>query len=801
MKPTQDKYPHFEANQVLTNSHLNQVFDYLDEQERLTRANLIGIGIVCGLEFRTETNNGVTTIHVTRGTGVGSAGYLLNEPENIALVSYREYTLPNEIAYPRFKFDDGGIMKQYPMWELFPAGEPNTQPLDSPQGFLNDKVLVLFLELRMEGLRNCSPNDCNDKGEEVTSTLRHLLIRIPDMEKIIAAGNQLQGNLTLSDLEMSLLNRLNLPDIRLPRWDVPNTSPITSPEVLRGFHAVFTSDKIADKTGKAISEAYLAFRPLLISDYPDNPFTGFGARFGFLDNSPVPVSDLKFIQYYYGFFEDLLNAYDEFRWKGIRLMCACCPPEDLFPRHLMLGVINPASVNNPGIFRNRFMPSPAISNCEDQIKELRQLFNRLVEMILKFTNTPPLAQGNENKRIFEQIRITPDKLADVSLSEKAIPYYYLQSGPTQLYHLWNYGKTRLGRANQNLGYRSDEYVPVAPDFVTKPLRYDLEPYNFLRIEGHLGLNYQAVLSRLLSLKRQYRLPIDVIALRTGIFDEQTFAGTEDQSCHFNDLEALYDSRIGELIGFLGGNLKYFYDLFFPQAKGLLLNPVPSQIQWFVEYDPDFRVKPNTLGAYFEVLIWPNLHLKPYFSPDNPALNLVDFIGSTNEPLKEIIIIYVMYYIARFPEILSPDLGDLELNVLVEREKHLTRVAEAVEIKREQLFNESQGREGVTSWEDLDDRLEALVYGHYSDSIKALIREYLNRLKELTKKLFLSNYLKNNPGIQHKAGVPMGGTFILVYHGETRGNENDTDPRFGNFIIRGQVVLQKNEPSAGGCSDD
>ncbi|KAF0195071.1 MAG: hypothetical protein FD166_3128 [Bacteroidetes bacterium] len=796
MKPTQDKYPHFEANQVLTNSHLNQVFDYLDEQERLTRANLIGIGIVCGLDFRVENNGGITSISVTRGTGVGSAGYLLNEPDDVSLVSYREYTLPNEIAYPRFKYDDAGIQKQYPLWELFAAGEPNTTSLDSPSGFMADKVLVLFLELKMDGLRNCSPNDCNDKGEVVTATLRHLLIRTPDMEKIIAAGHSLQGNFTFTDLEQSLTNRLNLADIRLPRWDVPNSAPVTTPEVLQGFHNVFTNDGIADRTGKALQEAYQAFRPLLLADYPSDPFAGFAGRFGFLDNSQVPVSDLKFMQYYYGFFEDLLNAYDEFRWKGVSLLCACCPPEDLFPRHLMLGLLNPSSVNNPEIFRNRFIPSPANSQCEEQIKEVRQLFMRLVEMTLRFTSTPPLPPSNENKQQFLQIRITPDKLADISLSDKSIPYYYLQDGPPHLYRLWNYGRTSQGRANQNQGYRADEYVPAAPDFVVKPLRYDLEPYNFLRIEGHLGMNYQAALSRIISIRRQYRLPVDVIALRTGEYDERTLTNRENQTCHFNDLEAMYDSRIGELTGFLAGNLKYFYDLFFPQAKGLLQNPVPPKVQWLAEYDPEYRVKPTTLGAYFEVLIWPNLHLKPYFSPDNPTLNLVDFIGSTGEPLKEIILIYVMYYIARFPEILSPDLGDLEPDALVEREKHLTKVAEAVEIKREQLFDNNQEGEKVTSWEDLDDRLEALVYGHYSDSIKALLKEYANRLKEMTKKLYLGHYLRNNPGIQHKAGVPMGGTFILVYHGESRADGHNTPPRFGNFIIRGQVVMGRNEPLPG-----
>ena len=50
MKPEQDSYPVFEANQVLTSRHLNDGFNYLDQQERRTRARLIGMGIACGLE-------------------------------------------------------------------------------------------------------------------------------------------------------------------------------------------------------------------------------------------------------------------------------------------------------------------------------------------------------------------------------------------------------------------------------------------------------------------------------------------------------------------------------------------------------------------------------------------------------------------------------------------------------------------------------------------------------------------------------------------------------------------------------
>ena len=58
-------------------------------------------------------------------------------------------------------------------------------------------------------------------------------------------------------------------------------------------------------------------------------------------------------------------------------------------------------------------------------------------------------------------------------------------------------KTARHRANQNLSYRADEYAPAPPPFVTDPLRFDLEPNNFLRIEGHLGKNVQSVLETLL----------------------------------------------------------------------------------------------------------------------------------------------------------------------------------------------------------------------------------------------------------------------------------------------------------------
>ena len=88
-----------------------------------------------------------------------------------------------------------------------------------------------------------------------------------------------------------------------------------------------------------------------------------------------------------------MRAYDEFRWKGAEL-CALLPPDALFPRHLMLGLVHPEKVPCPRSTAS-LLPSPAVSACEADTRKLLQLFTRLVEMANSFTNTPSLPNGRD----------------------------------------------------------------------------------------------------------------------------------------------------------------------------------------------------------------------------------------------------------------------------------------------------------------------------------------------------------------------------------------------------------------------
>lgn len=755
MKPTQDTYPFFEANQVLTNRHLNQIFDYLDEQERLTRANLIGIGIECGLETTSGIVDGEPFIKIKKGCGVGSAGYLLIEPDDVTLTSYRKYTLPAEIEYPNFMFEQNGKMVQYPLYELFAAGEPNTFGLGRDKGFLDDKAVVLFLELNQQGLRNCSPNNCDDKGDQVTATIRRLLIAKEDLAQILAKAKKLGEGFTATDIESGLLIRMNLPDLHLPRYNVPNTSPVSTNDVLAGFHAVFQKSKLASNTGAALSAAYKAFRPLLAAQFPSDPFAGFKDRFSDLDYVPSSTSVVRFLPYYYDFFDDVIQAYDEFRWKGAGLLCACCPPEGLFPRHLMLGLVSDKSSANPGVYRHDWVSSPAIAGCEERKAEVVQLFSRLAEMVKRFTNnpTPPDFTNKEVARKFIPVRINPSKLASVPLSQKAIPYYYLQTGTPPLFTLWNYEKSKRNRSNQNLGFRSDEYEPEAPYHVTHPLEYDLEPYNFFRIEGHLGKNVKSVMSTLLLQKNTYRLPVEIIALRTGEFDARMPVDLSKEKCRFEDLEAIFDAFRDEFISSLTKTLASFYTRKLGQEVLLTEGFKPAFAN---SLNLELTVEPSTFGALLETGFMTKKAArttKTLSAKKANTFNIKDvFIGQSM--IIQATASYASVLLDIHTYLKSITLSEFSLSEFKELFDEL-----------EELNNlyKKQSASKDEEWNELFTLLEAVRYANQMEAFRSLGEEYRKRLTEVKKKQFLSEFLQKNPGIQHKAGVPVGGTFILVYH--------------------------------------
>lgn len=741
MDITEAAYPVFAANQVLTDTPLNELFDYLDEQNRLTRANLIGIGIVCGLDVAFD---GTDRIHLTKGCGITSEGYLILEPADVDLVAARPYTLPKDYGYPPF----AGAS---PLWELLDDEDENgAVPLTDPLLRLDQKAVVLFLELRRDGLRTCAPNDCDDRGAQVTATLRRLLIDVADLDKIVSAADPAHAY-----LGADLTERLNLPDLRMPRFDVPNTGPVQTAEVLHAFQEVFRRDQLVAATSAALSALYKAFRPLVVDLFPTDPFSTFRNRFGFLDTNPASTDQVRFLQYYWDLFDDLLAAYDELRWKGVDLLCACCPPAGLFPRHLMVGVLDPVH-HDPADYRHQFVRSPAVGDCADRSRQVRQLFRRLVAMTATFRE----ATADHG------ILATPSRWGDAPLSVKAIPFYYLQRDTPPLYELWDPVRTARRRANQNLSYRATEYVPTPPAFVTDPLRYDLEPNNFLRIEGHLGLDVRSALKILLSLTQTYRLPFDVIALRTGAFDENMSVDLGKEQSRFRDLETLYDALKAELVCFLVKEVEYFYAL--PDAEAAGAAPVVPTLAILRTHDPDFRAQPGTLGYRIEAAL--------NWAPGRPFPLIILGPGALGLPGYAYLLVGIMSDLATR---ITDDLRQLDFAAMAEQYRRLVMIATRIEELR---------RAGVFDAPGLSDRLDDIVFRCRLDPFAALAEEWKQRIRDAKQAQFLGHFLHDHPGIQHKAGVPLGGTFILVYHEASR--PTVTGPVIGDVEPDRRTLLEK-----------
>ena len=100
-------YSVFEKDQVLTHDQLNSVPNYFDDQTRLTRVKLLGVGIVCGLRVSAQVGN----VNVTKGAGLTSDGDLLYLAADTVFDKFKLYNESNPVYGPFYV--EGSMIKVY----------------------------------------------------------------------------------------------------------------------------------------------------------------------------------------------------------------------------------------------------------------------------------------------------------------------------------------------------------------------------------------------------------------------------------------------------------------------------------------------------------------------------------------------------------------------------------------------------------------------------------------------------------------------------------------------------------------
>jgi hypothetical protein len=816
MLPSNVNYPMFQPDQLLTSDNLNQLFGYLEEQGRLTRTNLIGMGVVCGLEVKTSADG--TSITISKGCGITSEGYLVSVKET-TYTFYKPYNAVQDLLYGLFV--DGSRNQLYPLNELKEAGtEENTVALSTLD--LSTKVVLIFVEILEDAAKNCNPDSCDDKGVNVTVSFKPLLIEQADADKL--GNGSGAGNIYL-----------NLAELKIKKVDVPATTLSTASTIFQAYLTVISQTFLA-KIETQLDALYTTFSPLIADLYPNNPFTGLADSFSFLHDNTLTASQLTSIQYFYDLFSDVIFAYEEFRKVGTQVISECCSDNDTFPRHLLLGLATAPVSAIKATYRNYFIPSPILQGgcCGGSLAELRALFTRIVLLLEKFTITPQMQSiGVIPRRFFDTqilfrnrgpvIRITPSKYGDVPLSKKAIPYYYnVTDGVDKLYAYWNYGKTYNNRANKNLSYHAVEYNST-DEFVTNPLLYDLEEYNFLRIEGHIGMPYATALQSIQDLKNQNRLPFQVLALSgdinqlkqqisnltqlnsgTGLADSMNI-DPDDVTCQFQDMESLYDALSAELICKLCMEMEYFYN-----QDGNTKLPTPAstvpQVSLLADNDAAFRFTPGSFGHLFENY-YATIKNQPYIGADV-------FIGTFNYALRENLT-YVrqnnsnsegfalLYHMQKLYEALTDDLTDFDIDTFDTRYDDFMRIANEVKgtfsDALQSTLSATTNAAGVTTpgvadadtmqQEDLIDHIDDLIYLCKKPQFDALYKDYVSRWLSVLMLQRFGYFISKHPGISHKAGVTVGGTFIIVYHEQATASTASPVGTIGGIATAGGFSLK------------
>lgn len=844
------EYFRFQDNQVLTASQLNRLIDYFETQHRLSRTCLLGVGIACGLKIELSENG--SAVLVTSGCGVTTDGDLIHLPEQKTLKEFAVFE-DNKAQYPAF-WDKDSNTQRFDLWELVDGTQDEDREVFALTDFegttntsLEDMVVLAYLDNYAKSLDICSPQDCNNQGEEQVADLRFILMRSSDVRTIIEESDAIYrkyGNL--------LKAYFNLPRIRAPRVVVDGKATASYRSLVNVYAKAIGENR--DGLLASLDDLATGFGTVLD---PENRVDSLLWEEHFDDYFPTTISGRQLpvaFQYRYGHYEDLVQAYSEIRDELYDVLVECLPAVDAFPHHLMLGLLTEVEPSADLNFRHHFYPSPVNTNNDRRLLQVQSLYLRLHHLMTDY---------RDPQKLFNDLRVTPSLKASTHLSNKAIPYYYNLS--TELLEAWDAKKTMRGQEAETLSYHAEKYSEAAA--VRNPVDFEHEGNDFYRIEGHLGQSYGDVVDDLKKLRAEKGLNFDVVALRLGA--ESTELNLEDYRYFFQDLESLLDAWKAEQTC-LSENAAGFFSSFSMEEPGthlnytggLIVNSVITNAMRRASNFPtaisgvrdlgitsggtftvgtigagtadNFKIATNLLtatnlnlgklsatatattasalsgavkgdtiftpvggvaiqnrtvkdsiivdekaigkevNAVFENNVkisgpeWRESILDNVYQGfkdkgiDIATLNPDDLVIGVEVPVN--IISRLQYLADQQPD----DLSDLTPESIAAYKKAIADLVNSVQrAKKEMLARINQEGYEEKGYERdyllLLNQLELNACA--AKKIEVLMEEFLKRREQILELTNLSNYATKHPGLEHKGGVPTGGTFILVYKDE------------------------------------
>lgn len=480
-------YSVFEQDQVLTAGQLNSLAEYADDQTRLTRVRLLGVGVVCGL--RPSAAGG--EVRVTRGVGVTSDGDLLALDADTTYDRWKPYDESRPAyapLYPRGDFRQQMI----PAFELVPAGAKvrGAQSLatlpSAPGGRALAAMSAVFLmESYVHDEDLCSGTDCDNLGRDALHTPRVLLVASEDARPFSESVSTPAGAYR------------SLPVVVAARPAVP--SGLTTAGDLAALYRT-ACDTTHSRVVDALGRIWPAAGAFLGDHFASDPARPWVERLAELQSEFAGTS--AGIQYYYDFLRDVADTYNEFRERLFDDNTLCAPDVGSFPKHLLLGPLVPGAAS--ARTRTGFYPSPLTGRAAGEIGHAGFLLRKLDALLARFQ----VPSGST-----VTTRVTPTVGEDRPLEDRAIPYYYQPGTSDPIHRRWSYGLTRRGMETHNYSYHGAAYG--AQGGAADPLGSQLGRFSAFRVEGHVGRPVATVLSEVETQIRAGNLPFTVRAVHLG----------------------------------------------------------------------------------------------------------------------------------------------------------------------------------------------------------------------------------------------------------------------------------------------
>ncbi|CAL2090304.1 hypothetical protein [Tenacibaculum sp. 190524A02b] len=527
-------YRRFTQNQVLTEGQLNEMVNYFDDQDRLSRVFLSGVGLLCG--FKVSYRKSSSNIIITQGTAITTDGDLLkfygadNEIQTNANIYrfFKPYD-NDEAKYKPHFYKDGDQLEIY---ELFTLPQVNAskrlqdeteelEELIDNKIAIEDAVVLLYLEEYDKQKDLCVSLSCDNQGLEVNHNLKVLLVST-------ATAKLIMQHDTISNSQANLSNTglQNLPDLIANRVLMQPEDFSDYIELKREFTQYVFKNDISKRTLKAYEELFSLLR---LNSWYQVFEKAYKHLFEYESETEIPPD----FQYRYDILKDIIDTYNEIKeqLRCIDYNLSCTVDIKAFPKHIMLGKIQEEKT---GEYRHNFYKSPIFNECKTTLNNAslkKQEENTVHERIWDIEGTIKRLYQSQNKKQaklyslvkrslqllinynanYTNIRITPSFELG-KLSKKAIPFY--NNVGKHLISLWDFEKTIHNEQRKNRSYHTAHL-----DY-KKLLDISIDA-DFYRIEGHQGKNYKEVIKSLQLIRRKKNLSFNIIALKIKATPEQS----------------------------------------------------------------------------------------------------------------------------------------------------------------------------------------------------------------------------------------------------------------------------------------